>query len=214
MILYDYPKAPNPMRVRIFIYEKQVDIKSVSINLGNNEHLSRKNLKLNPWGTLPFLKINNKIMNESIAICKYLEVMFPTPNLLGKSALEQGIIEMYRRKAEIDGLNSVGEAFRNSVKAFKERAIPGPEKIKQIPELEKRGKKRTHLFFDFLDKHLYKKNYIAANRFTIADIDAYVTYSFAKWIKIDGVRNRKNIKNWIRKIEARKSVKTYSNLIS
>ena len=61
---------------------------------------------------------------------------------------------------------------------------------------------------------MYKKNYIAANRFTIADIDAYVTYSFAKWIKIDGVRNRKNIKNWIRKIEARKSVKTYSNLIS
>ena len=45
MILYDYPKAPNPMRVRIFIYEKQVDIKSVFINLGNNEHLSRKNLR-------------------------------------------------------------------------------------------------------------------------------------------------------------------------
>ena len=47
----------------------------------------------------------------------------------------------------------------------------------------------------------------------MADIDAYVTFSFAKWIKIDGVRNRKNLKNWIKKIEKRKSVKIYSNLI-
>ena len=128
-------------------------------------------------------------------------MIHPTPNLLGKSALEQGVIEMFRRKIEIDGLNSVGEAFRNSTKAFKDRAIPGTEKIKQIPALVKRGKKGPICFFDFLDKHLYKKSYIAANRFTMADIDAYVTFSFAKWIKIDGVRNRKNIKNWVKKIE-------------
>ena len=213
MILYDYPKAPNPMRLRLFLYEKQINFKSVFIDLRFNENLSKKYLKINPWGTLPFLKVNNRIINESIAICKYLEVIHPTPNLLGKSALEQGVIEMFRRKIEIDGLNSVGEAFRNSAKAFKDRAIAGTEKIKQIPALVKRGKKRACLFFDFLDKHLYKKSYIAANRFTMADIDAYVTFNFAKWIKIDGVRNRKNLKNWIKKIEKRKSVKIYSNLI-
>ena len=61
---------------------------------------------------------------------------------------------MYRRKVEIDGLNSVGEALRNSSKAFKDRAIAGPNKIKQIPELVKRGKNRTNLFFDFLENHL------------------------------------------------------------
>ena len=73
--------------------------------------------------------------------------MHPTPNLLGKSALEQGVIEMFRRKIEIDGLNSVGEAFRNSTKAFKDRAIPGTEKIEQIPALVKRGKKKSLFIF-------------------------------------------------------------------
>ena len=56
--------------------------------------------------------------------------------------------------------------------------------------------------------------YIAANRFTMADIDAYVTYSFAKWIKIDGAKNRNNFKNWLKKNKERKSIKIYSNLFS
>ena len=54
MILYDYPKAPNPMRLRLFIYEKKISIKSVLIDLRNEEHLIKKNLKINPWGTYLF----------------------------------------------------------------------------------------------------------------------------------------------------------------
>ena len=43
-------------------------------------------------------------------------------------------------------------------------------------------------------KVLKKTKYVAGNKFSIADIDAYVTFSFAKWIKIDGTEKRKNIK--------------------
>ena len=214
MILYDYPKAPNPMRVRLFIYEKKINIKTILVDLRKQEHFKPKYLKLNSWGTYPFLKVNKKIIKESIAICRFLEIKHPTPNLFGKSALEQALIEMLRRKVEIDGLNSVGEAFRNSAEAFKNRALPGQRNIRQIPELVKRGKYRTNLFFDFLDQHLKENRYIAANRFTMADIDAYVTYSFAKWIKIDGAKNRNNLDNWLKKIEKRKSIKIYSNLFS
>ncbi|MBF96688.1 MAG: hypothetical protein CFH34_01395 [Alphaproteobacteria bacterium MarineAlpha9_Bin4] len=214
MILYDYPKAPNPMRLRLFIYEKNIKIKSIFVDLKKHENLKPKYLKINSWGTLPFLKVNKKIIKETIAICRYLETKYPTPNLFGKSALEQGLIEMLRRKVEIDGFNSVGEAFRNSTKAFKNRAIPGPQKIKQIPDLVKRGTYRTNLFFDFLEQHFKKNRYVAANRFSVADIDAYVTYNFAKWIKIDGTKKRNNFKSWVKKIEKRKSIQTYSNLFS
>ena len=48
----------------------------------------------------------------------------------------------------------------------------------------------------------------------MADIDAYVTFSFAKWIKIDGSKNRNNIKLWVKKNRKRKSVQTYINLFS
>ena len=46
----------------------------------------------------------------------------------------------------------------------------------------------------------------------MADIDAYVTLSFAKWIKIDATIKRKNIKNWKNRLEKRKSFKKYFNL--
>ena len=132
---------------------------------------------------------------------------------MGKTALEIGKIEMMRRKVEYDGFLAVGEAFRNSVKAFKGRAIAGPTNIDQIKELVQRGKLRTELFFDFLNKILKKNNYVAGNRFTIADIDAYVVLSFSKWIKIDGTIGRKQINDWAQKLEKRSSFKNYFNLL-
>ena len=205
MLLYDYPKAPNPMRGNLFINEKNICPKRVYVDLSKQENLKRKYLKLNPWGTVPFVVINKQLISESIAICRYLEDKFPSPNLMGKTALEKAKIEMMRRKVEFDGLQAVGEAFR---------AIAGPISIPQISDLVKRGRLRTEIFFDFLNKILSKNKFIAGNRFTVADIDAYVVLSFSKWIKIDGTHERKHIDNWAKKLEKRTSFKKYYNLLS
>ena len=192
MILYDYPKAPNPMRVNLFINEKNMQIKRVFVDLSKHDNLRPKLLKLNPFGTIPFLSVKDQIITESIAICRYLDCIKPTPKLFGNSSLEQAKIEMYRRKIEFEGMQPIGESFRNSSKAFKGRAIAGPSKIEQIPELIERGKIRAEAFFDFLNKTLKKSKYVAGNKFSIADIDAYVTLAFAKWIKIDGCKMNKS----------------------
>ncbi len=214
MILYDYPRAPNPMRVNLFINEKKLNIKRVHVDLSKHHNLKPKFLKLNPWGTVPFLRYKNQTICESIAICRFLDSKKTTPKLFGSNPVEIAKIEMYRRKVEFDGLQAVGEAFRNSVDAFKERVFAGPAKILAIPELVKRGKKRSILFFDFLENNLKKKKYVAGVKFSIADIDAYTVLTFAKWIKIDGCENRKHIKTWAEKLEKRKSFKDYFNLIS
>ena len=71
---------------------------------------------------------------------------------------------------------------------------------------------RTNIFFNFLNKTLKNSKYVAGNKFSIADIDAYVTLSFAKWIKIDGTNERKYVKNWKVNLEKRNSFKKYNNL--
>ena len=212
MILYDYPRAPNPMRVNLFINEKNIKIERNFVDLSKHENLKPNFLKLNPYGTIPFLDVKGQIITESIAICRYLDCIVPSPKLFGNSSLEQAKIEMYRRKVELEGMQAVGESFRNSSKAFKDRAMAGPSKIAQIPELIERGKIRAEAFFDFLNKTLKIKKYIAGNNFSIADIDAYVTLNFAKWIKIDGTKNRKYIKLWKEKLDKRKAFKKYNNL--
>ena len=214
MILYDYPRAPNPMRVNLFINEKNIKIKRVYVDLSKHQNLKPGFLKLNPWGTVPFLRVNNQTISETIAICRYLDLKNPAPKLLGSHPMEIAKVEMYRRKIEFDGLLAAGEAFRNSASAFKERVFAGPTKIPAIPELVKRGKKRTILFFNFLEKNLKKKKYVVGNKFSIADIDAYTVLTFAKWIKINGKEGRKNITAWATRLEKRKSFKDYFNLIS
>ena len=82
MILYDYPKAPNPMRVNLFINEKEIKIKRVFVDLSKHNNLKPKFLKLNPWGTILFFRVNNHTICESIAICKYLDLRNLLPNFL------------------------------------------------------------------------------------------------------------------------------------
>ena len=156
MIPYDYPRAPNPMRVNLFINEKKIKIDRVNVDLSKHQNLKPSFLKLNPWGTVPFLKVNNTI-SESIAICRFLELKYEKPKLFGNSAIEVAKIEMFRRKVEFDGLQAVGEAFRNSPSAFKERVFAGPAKISAIPELITRGKK-NYFIFNFLKIPLKKIN--------------------------------------------------------
>ena len=212
MILYDYHRAPNPMRVNLFINEKNIKVERIFVDLSKHDNLKPKFLKLNSWGTVPFLLVKDQVIKETIAICRYLECLQPSPKLFGNSSLEQAKVEMYRRKIEFDGMQPVGESFRNSSKALKDRAIAGPLKIAQIPELVERGKARAEIFFDFLNKTLKVNKYVAGNKFSIADIDAYVTLNFAKWIKIDGTINRKYINLWKDKLDKRKAFKKYNNL--
>ena len=214
MILYDYPKAPNPMRVNLFLYEKKMDIKRKIVDLSKHENLKPSLLKLNPFGTIPFLYVKGQLITESVAICKYIDSINPSPHLFGKSAIEKAKVIMYQRKVEYEGMLPAGEAFRNSSKAFKERAIAGPIKITQIPSLVDRGKKRIDIFFNFLNNTLKKTKYVAGNKFSIADIDAYVTLSFAKWIKIDGTEKRAYVKKWKDNLEARQAFRKYNNLFS
>ena len=133
MILYDYPKAPNPMRVNLFLNEKKIEIKRKIVDLSKHENLKPNVLKLNPFGTVPFLYVKGQLITETVAICKYIDSLYPSPFLFGKTPIEKAKILMYQRKVEHEGMLPAGEAFRNSSKAFKERAIAGPIKIAQIP---------------------------------------------------------------------------------
>ena len=89
--------------------------------------------------------------------------------------------------SEFEGLLAVAESFRNAKRSFAGRALPGvPGELAQIPELIERGKQRAALYFDKLDTRLGEARYLAGERFTVADITAYCTVDFARFIEIGG----------------------------
>ena len=61
MILYDYKRAPNARRVRIFLAEKKINIEIKNVDLMKKENIQDDFLKINPSGTVPFLQIKEDV---------------------------------------------------------------------------------------------------------------------------------------------------------
>ena len=92
MKFYDFPVAPSPRKVRIFIAEKGLNITTTLINLREGDQSSKMFRAVNPRGTVPALELDDgTCLTESLAICHYLERFQPEPNLLGIDAKEQAL---------------------------------------------------------------------------------------------------------------------------
>lgn len=206
MKLYDFKAAPNPRRVAMFIHEKGLDIPRVEVNLGKRAQMDPDYAKVNPYQQIPALELDDgSVLTESTAICLYLEKLHPEPCLMGATPLEQAQILMWDRRMEINGQMPVADAFRNSSPFFEGRAMSGPDNLEQIPALAERGKFRVTRFMERLDGFLEGKPFVAGEKFTIADITAFVAIDFARVIKMRPPEELKNLTRWFAEIGARPS---------
>lgn len=205
MKLYDMEKAPNARRVRWFLAEKGITVETRQIDLPSGENLKPEYLAINPRGLIPTLVLDDgTVIDESVSICRYFEEVQPEPNLLGHDAREKALIDCWQRRAELDGLYSVALAFRNSTPIFANRAVPGvTEPTEQMAPLVERGLMLTRRFFDMLNTRLGEAEYVAGDRFTIADITAFITLNFARWIKETPADHHANINRWFEAVSAR-----------
>ena len=198
--------APNPRRVRVFLAEKGVDIPKTEVSIIDGENLKPEYLAVNPRGLLPTLELDDGTrIDETIAICRYIEETQPEPNLMGKDALEKAQIESWQRRMEFDGLNPTGEMFRNSFDPFKNRGLPGQSNVRAIPELAARGKAGVERFYKQLEQRLGKTKYIAGERYTIADITALCVVDFASFAKMGIHEGSTNTKRWHEDVSSRPS---------
>lgn len=206
MKFYDCKTAPSPRRVRIFLAEKGVDIEAVQVDLGAGEQFSDNFRKVNPDCAVPALELDDgSCISEVIAICQYIEDLYPQPELLGRSPEERAQVSMWNGKVEQLGLMAMMDAFRNASKGLVDRALPGPEPYAQIPELADRGRKRVQQFLYRLDDQLADNTFVAGERYSIADISAMVLVDFAGWIKIAIPDDASHVARWYADVSKRPS---------
>ena len=207
MKLYDFALAPNPRRVRMFLAEKGVTIPVVEVNTRQKEQFAPEFAKLNPFCTVPVLELDDgTCIGDSVAICRYIEVLHPEPPLMGRDAREQAIIEMWDRRAELEGVNAAGELVRNAAPMFEGRGIAGaPDGFPQIPALVDRGKKRMARFFDFWNRQLADNAFVAGPDFSIADITSFIAIEFAKRAEVTIPAQCKHVARWYESVSQRPS---------
>ena len=195
--LYDCTTAPSPRRARILLAEKNVPYETVQVDLKNAEQLGDAYRKINPLCTVPALRTEDgAVLTDNAAITAYLEARYPEPPLLGSTPNEKAEIASWNWSVEFDGLMAVAEALRNSAPAMANRALPGPIHYQQIPELAQRGLSRLQQFFVMLNDRLAGREFIATDRFSVADITAVVAVDFARVVKVKPAEQHPHLQRW------------------
>ncbi len=207
MKLYDCQGAPNPRRVRIFLSEKAIEIPSVDVSILEGDNLKPEYLAVNPRGVVPTLELEDGTrLDEVPAICSLLEAEHPDPPLLGTTPVERAQVLSWDRHMELDGMNAVGEFFRNSAPLFKDRVIVGRSGDAQIPALAERGRRSVGIFYERLESRLAESEYVAGPRYSLADITALCAVDLAAFAGVPLPEDKTRTRQWYETVSARPGV--------
>ena len=203
MKLYDSLRAPNPRRVRWFLAEKGAEdqVEIIDVSIFNGEHKQPDYLAKAGLANVPMLEMDDgTAITESVAICRYLESVFPEPNLFGRDAREIAIIEMWTRRAEMMLATPLMMTVRHS-----HPALAALEK--QIPEIAESNRAGATRALKVFERRLAESPFIAADRVTMADILVATSIDFSRMAKFVVPEEMTHVKRWYEGMLARPAAK-------
>ena len=198
MRLFDTHRAPNPRRVRWVMAEKGIhDIEVVEVSVMKGEHRASDYVARAGLPTVPVLELDDgSAITESVAICRYLESLYPEPNLFGRDAREVAEIEMWTRRAEMMLATPLMLAVRHGLPALAALDL-------QIPEMTSANRDAATKAVSFFDHRLGETAYIGGDRVTMADIVAIIGLDFAKLIRFEVAEEHQHLHRWAAAMRAR-----------
>jgi len=200
MKLWSAAVAPNPRRVEIYLMEKGIEVETENIDLGAKANYEPEFVAMNPLARVPVLELDDgTFLAESKAICRYFEETHTEPPLLGSNAQERALIEMWDRRMESELMGNITGAFRHLHPYWDGR-------IEQVPAYGDICKKNAEDRMAWLDGELADRDYIAGDRFTLADITAICAFGIGRVAKIRIPEELKNLTEWNERMSARDSV--------
>ena len=197
IILYDCATAPSPRRARILLAEKGIAHETVQVDLVHGEQMGAAYRAINPQCTVPALRTaEDGLLTDNAAIAAWAEARYPEPPLMGRTPAEKAEIASWHWRVEFEGLLAIAETLRNGSPAMADRALPGPVNYAQIPELAQRGLARVQHFFETLNDRLAGREFIATDRFSLADITAVVAVDFARIVRVKPGEQHPELVRW------------------
>jgi glutathione S-transferase len=193
--------APNPRRVRIFLAEKSLVLPYEDVSLRKRAHKSPEFRVKNSLGQVPVLELDDgTTLSESVAICRYLEELHPTPPLFGDSALARAQVDMWIRRVEF--------VLMQPITAVWVHAHPLTAGLGQ--QYKDFGESRRELTFKamhWLDRELSRHghDYIAGASFSMADIIALTTIDFAEFVGLPVPAQCERLRAWHASVSQRPS---------
>jgi glutathione S-transferase len=202
MLLYDYPRGPNPRRVRIYLAEKGLTVPMQTVDIAQRASRAPEFLAKNPFGGIPVLELEDGThIAESVSICRYFEALHPEPVMFGTGAKEQALIDMWLRRIELNLMVPIGQVWIHG------HALTA-KLIKQIPDAAEQGRARAAISYKLFDDQLAKTQFIAGDAYTVCDAIALATLDFGfGLVGVPADDRLVNLKRWHDAVSARPSAK-------
>ena len=193
--------GPNPRTVRMFLLEKGIELPQVQVDLMGAENRRPPYTERNPAGQLPALELDDgRVLAETVVICEYLEEIHPTPALIGSTPEERAETRMWQRRVELGITEHLYNAFRfaEGIELFRPR-------MRVLPEAAYGLKAIVREKLGWLDGLLAGKQYLAGDRFTLADVILFSALDFGRTVGQPFDTGLGNVARWFDRVAARPS---------
>ena len=193
--------GPNPRTVRMFLLEKGIDLPTVEVDLMGAENRRPPYNERNPAGQLPALELDDgRLLGETVAICEYLEELYPSPPLIGATPEQRAETRMWQRRVELGITEHLYNGFRfaEGIELFRPRMRVLPEAADGLKSLVK-DKLR------WLDGLLAGKQFVVGDRFTLVDIILFSALDFGRTVGQPFDEGLANLSAWFARVAARPS---------
>jgi glutathione S-transferase len=186
MKLYFHPISGHAHRARLFLSLIGADIEIVEVDLAKGEHKSPEYLAKNRFGQVPLLEDDGAFIADSNAIMVYAAKKFGRTDWLPEDAA--GAAKVQRWLSVAAGQIAFGPGAARLVTIFK--AGFNPDEVIA----------RAHAVLALIEGELEGREWIAADRPTIADISLYSYIARAPEGNVD-LSAYTNVKLWLARIE-------------
>ena len=193
MKLYSSKLAPSPLKVLIFLKEKGIfdQVEVIDLDLGKLEHKTPEYKAIAPNSRVPALKLDgDTIILETTAICRYLESLYPEPNLFGENPIEIASIEMWYSRVTYELVVPLMHGFRHTHPHMSQMENQNQEYGLAQRELAVKS-------LDVYDKIIASREYIAGERFTYADIQMVTSLQFLVRLNRHDINDYENLNDYI-----------------
>ncbi|MDA8854309.1 glutathione S-transferase family protein [Gammaproteobacteria bacterium] len=200
MKLYSSKFAPNPRKVLIYLKEKNIsDIEIIDLDLGKLEHKTPEYRAIAPNSRVPALQLDDgTVILETTAMCRYLECLYPEPNMFGESPIEIASIEMWYSRVSFELMVPLMHGFRHT----------HPHMSAMENQNEEYGLAQRKLGIKELENYdtiIQSREFIAGDRFTYADLQMVTSLQFLVRLNKLNIEDYGNLNEYIIQVSSRPS---------
>jgi glutathione S-transferase len=180
--------------VRWTLQELGLDFESVSVDLRKGEHRESEFLEINPAGKLPVLIDGDLLLTESVAIVLYLGEKFPEKGFVPEDLRQRAELYRWLMFAATELEQPLWRIARHTQLYPPAMRLPGDVEI---------ARKEFRSMAEVLARHMQGREFVVADRVTVADFVTAYTLDWGNEAKLLG--HCPGLVNYVERMYARPS---------